>query len=405
MKIFILLIMLASVKACATMTPLTKAAKDGDIQAMQTAIKSGANVNEASTGKGSANPIMWALWSNSSDQRILEMTKLLVENGANINTRDESGYTPLHWSVFNRRQEVVKYLIMQGADPTAKSNDGQTALEFAISANYGDILKILDPSKGNIKQIVIITDTCILRDTMNDVLYISLEDSINAQKHMSEAAKSHFEERGYEVVIQEMPFVCSFWNEHTKFNVAEREDASIGTHPPPYYTNKGMIMDNAYHHAIGNITKYASRLAKPKKTEKPKFIKWMMSSDKETNEKPSAIFVNEDIRMQLNEIVKQNNIDTILILVGNGRVVPKLKSVVQGAAIGAVTTALTLGFFTYSQWPVSALQTNVLLIDLRTGQILGSDSIFVKGSGFTESDYYKSGVWYDFFYQMNNWVQ
>ena len=98
------------------MTPLTKAASKGDTQAMQTAIKSGANVNEASTGRGSANPIIWAVWSDLSDQKILEMIKLLVENGANINARDESGYTLLYWAVNYRKPEVIKYLIMKGAE-------------------------------------------------------------------------------------------------------------------------------------------------------------------------------------------------------------------------------------------------------------------------------------------------
>jgi ankyrin repeat protein len=406
MKIFMILILISSLTACATMTPLTKAAKDGDIQAMQAAIKNGANVNETSKGKGSANPIFWALWSSRSDQEILEMTQLLVENGANINARDESGYTPLHWSVFNRKPEIVKYLIMKGADPTARDTNGQTPLAFAISENYSDIIQILNPLKGTPIKIGIISDACIAIDTMNDGPYLSLQDSMNAQKYMTEAAKSHFEKMGYDVVIQEMPFVCSFWNENTKIKVAQREDAPIDMQSPPFYIHETIITDNAYHQAIKHVIRYATQSIKPKKREKPKLVKWLMSSDKETYENPPVIFVNENVRTHLNEIEKQKNISKVLILVGNGMIVPKLKSAVQGVAVGAITTALTFGMFTYSQWPVSALRSNFSLIDLQTGKILLSDSTLVKGGGFTKAGYYNSGEWYDScLYQISGSVQ
>ena len=45
-------------------------------------------------------------------QKRLEVVKILVENGADVNIRGKIiGMTPLHWASYNDDPQVVKYLL------------------------------------------------------------------------------------------------------------------------------------------------------------------------------------------------------------------------------------------------------------------------------------------------------
>ena len=59
----------------------------------------------------------------------LEMVKLLVENGANINEKNERGTTPLHLASIYSNVELVKFYLEKGADPSIRDNEGKTYLE------------------------------------------------------------------------------------------------------------------------------------------------------------------------------------------------------------------------------------------------------------------------------------
>ncbi len=46
----------------------------------------------------------------------IETAQKLVKNGANINKKDRSGYTPLMWAIYSHQVETVKAFIQMGAD-------------------------------------------------------------------------------------------------------------------------------------------------------------------------------------------------------------------------------------------------------------------------------------------------
>ena len=56
---------------------------------------------------------------------------LVEELGADVNTRDLNGYTPLHHSAARGDNKVIMYLVDQGADVTALSGRGQTTADMA----------------------------------------------------------------------------------------------------------------------------------------------------------------------------------------------------------------------------------------------------------------------------------
>lgn len=66
--------------------------------------------------------------------------KLAIANGADVNERDENGYTALHGAAENNIVENVRLLLANGANPTATTRDGKTPLDFAKSAGHNEVV-------------------------------------------------------------------------------------------------------------------------------------------------------------------------------------------------------------------------------------------------------------------------
>lgn len=68
----------------------------------------------------------------------LEMTRLLIEHGADVNAKVDYGYTVLMnaVSVTERDPEIVRLLLKSGADVNARTSDGYTPLHCAIDVDF-----------------------------------------------------------------------------------------------------------------------------------------------------------------------------------------------------------------------------------------------------------------------------
>ncbi|CAO3625586.1 unnamed protein product [Cunninghamella blakesleeana] len=67
------------------------------------------------------------LWVAAGDGQ-LERVKELVEAGANVNEKDEFGYTPLHAAVSYNQKEVLEYLLNNGGNVNIEDDDKDTPL-------------------------------------------------------------------------------------------------------------------------------------------------------------------------------------------------------------------------------------------------------------------------------------
>lgn len=73
-----------------------------------------------------------------------DVLQVLLRGGADVNARDTSKNTPLHWAVVVQDRDAVLSLIDAGADLAAKDATHQTPLEWAVNNDFPrDIIRIL----------------------------------------------------------------------------------------------------------------------------------------------------------------------------------------------------------------------------------------------------------------------
>jgi len=105
---------------------LVQAADKGDLQQVQSLLDNGANVN-AKDDHGSTALMLASSTGN------LEVVSLLLQKEANVNSKREDGSTALTMAGYHCQSEVVKLLLARGADVNARVNEGSTALLFAAA--------------------------------------------------------------------------------------------------------------------------------------------------------------------------------------------------------------------------------------------------------------------------------
>jgi len=120
-------------------SPLIKAILENDKDAIISLVEQGADVNAKDDDGNTA--LMLAV----DEQNNGDIVKCLVEHGADINAKNDDGETALIWAALDSGNEnVVKYLVEKGADVNIKGEEGQTPLMCAaLRSNNGNVVKYL----------------------------------------------------------------------------------------------------------------------------------------------------------------------------------------------------------------------------------------------------------------------
>eukprot|EP01124_Arcella_intermedia_P001589 TRINITY_DN1086_c0_g1_i1.p2 TRINITY_DN1086_c0_g1~~TRINITY_DN1086_c0_g1_i1.p2 ORF type:complete len:284 (+),score=54.54 TRINITY_DN1086_c0_g1_i1:1296-2147(+) len=113
--------------------------KDGDIKSAIHLFEAGDKaqlVKDTDQDKWTA--LHWAAHVGS-----LEVTALLIENGAEINAQTVQGFSALYIATRQARMEVLVYLLKRGADPNLQDGHLQTALHRACENSLGELANSL----------------------------------------------------------------------------------------------------------------------------------------------------------------------------------------------------------------------------------------------------------------------
>jgi ankyrin repeat protein len=76
----------------------------------------------------------------------VEMAKMLIERGANVNVGDKLGMTPLLWAASSNfgDAEMIELLLKSGAKTDARNKDGLTPLQLARKYNHTALIPALE---------------------------------------------------------------------------------------------------------------------------------------------------------------------------------------------------------------------------------------------------------------------
>lgn len=71
-----------------------------------------------------------------SGKNDVELAKIVIDAGANIDEQDRNDNTALHYCVYCKNYELMKYLVDNGANVNIQDSNGNTPLMLAVTRGY-----------------------------------------------------------------------------------------------------------------------------------------------------------------------------------------------------------------------------------------------------------------------------
>ena len=68
--------------------------------------------------------------------------------GADVDARNQDGYTPLHWAAMDGHVETAALLLDRGADVDARDERGATPLHYALKKGHARTVEVLRKHGG-----------------------------------------------------------------------------------------------------------------------------------------------------------------------------------------------------------------------------------------------------------------
>ena len=125
-------------------SPVADAAERGDVGAVRSLLRGGADANAAQSDGMTA--LHWAATHNH-----VEIARTLLYAGATVRaTTRLGGYAPLHLAARSGNTELAEILLEAGADPNLYTTTGVTSMHFAAEADAGGVVAALAASGADV---------------------------------------------------------------------------------------------------------------------------------------------------------------------------------------------------------------------------------------------------------------
>lgn len=142
------------------MTPLMLASITGQKDVVRLLLAEGADPNRRSENGSSALlcttfGILWRdtkpdsyVASSGSLAQYAQIAELLIESGADVNSRALDGQSALHYAAWYGEPELAAVFLKHGANPNLQDLQGMTPVACASVSSYGRLLELMLPAMG-----------------------------------------------------------------------------------------------------------------------------------------------------------------------------------------------------------------------------------------------------------------
>ena len=129
-------------------TPLHLAAMNAHPDVVEVLLANHAKINIKTEGdpaldESGSTPLLLISYNFVPDDRKIKVMKLLLASGSDVNARNKSGWTSLHFAAWRGRKKVAELLLASNPNVNIKDENGDTPLAFAIRGNHKDVVDLL----------------------------------------------------------------------------------------------------------------------------------------------------------------------------------------------------------------------------------------------------------------------
>ncbi len=138
--------------------------------------------------------------------KYIEICKILIDNGANVNMKNDRGETALYLAFKNQHKEIFKLLIDEGADVSAKDENGKTIL-----AKCGKYRREMEPIYKEMCKMIVEKNPFISKEEYDNMI---IEKIYDIDEYINKGIKKLAIEKCHKIKEELMAYV---WNPFRAF--------------------------------------------------------------------------------------------------------------------------------------------------------------------------------------------